>query len=164
VRRLDAEVLADALGMICGFRESYMSMIPEPFTFVPEGQRCITLYDGSITSPFLEMFGRPSRDTGLESERNNQTSEAQRMFLLNSSTIQKGLEQSGWIGKLMRTGRKDPTRMIRTIYLVVLSRLPTGAELDAVRARFEGKKANLREGAIDLAWALINSKEFLYRH
>ena len=42
-----------------------LSAIPEPFTFIPEDQRSIALPDGSITSPFLDLFGRPPRDTGL---------------------------------------------------------------------------------------------------
>ncbi|MBN2448139.1 MAG: DUF1553 domain-containing protein, partial [Phycisphaerae bacterium] len=70
VRRLDAEVLVDALSIIFGDGEEYSSAIPEPFTYIPEHERTIMLADGSISSQFLEMFGRPSRDTGLESERN----------------------------------------------------------------------------------------------
>ena len=62
-------MLIDALCQITGTTEKYSSPIPEPFTFIPEDQRSIALPDGSITSPFLEMFGRPPRDTGLESER-----------------------------------------------------------------------------------------------
>jgi hypothetical protein len=58
---------------ITGTTEKYSSSIPEPFTFIPEKERSIALPDGSITSSFLEMFGRPPRDTGLESERNNRS-------------------------------------------------------------------------------------------
>ena len=81
VRRLDAEVLIDALTAIFGGGEGYSSPIPEPFTFIPDTQRTIALADGSITSAFLEMFGRPARDTGYESERNNQPTDAQRLHL-----------------------------------------------------------------------------------
>jgi hypothetical protein len=164
VRRLDAEVLADAFARITGFREAYYSMIPEPFTFIPQDQRVIRLSDGSITSPFLEMFGRPSRDTGQESERNNNPSDKQRLFLINSTAVQKGLERSPWLRKLMRSARRDPERFIRILFLTILSRGPTEAEMRTVKASFQGKKANLQAAAIDLAWALINSKEFLYRH
>ena len=89
LRRLDAEVLIDALCQITGTTEEYSSPIPEPFTFIPGEQRSIALADGSITSSFLEMFGRPPRDTGLESERNNSPTAAQRLHLLNSSHIQQ---------------------------------------------------------------------------
>src|ERR1017187_9562576 len=39
LRRLDAEVLIDALDKITGSTENYSSAIPEPFTFIPENQR-----------------------------------------------------------------------------------------------------------------------------
>src|ERR1017187_2198414 len=58
LRRLDAEVLADAICETTGTTETYTSSIPEPFTFIPEDQRAISLPDGSITSAFLELFGR----------------------------------------------------------------------------------------------------------
>ncbi|MHC5037591.1 MAG: DUF1553 domain-containing protein [Planctomycetota bacterium] len=164
VRQLSAEVLADAFRQICGARETYSSMIPEPFTWIPPEQRSILLSDGSITSPFLEMFGRPSRDTGLESERNNNPSDAQRLFLINSSGIQRGLSRSPWLRRLVRVTRRDHRRLIRTLYLTILSRLPTAAEVTAVEPRFTAKKANRSNATIDLAWALINTKEFLYRH
>ena len=69
LRPLEAEVLIDALCQITGTTEQYSSVIPEPYTFIPEEQRSIALADASITSPFLEKFGRSPRDTGLESER-----------------------------------------------------------------------------------------------
>ena len=66
-------MLIDALDQITGTDEKYSSAIPEPYTFIPDSLRSIALPDGSITSSFLEMFGRPPRDTGLESERNNRS-------------------------------------------------------------------------------------------
>ncbi len=38
-RRLEAEVLLDALCQLTGTREEYSSPIPEPFTFIPDHQR-----------------------------------------------------------------------------------------------------------------------------
>ena len=93
LRRLEAEVLIDALCQITGTTESYSSMIPEPFTFIPEKQRSITLPDGSITSSVLEMFGRPPRDTGLESERNNRMTAAQALHLLNSTHVRAKIQK-----------------------------------------------------------------------
>ncbi len=82
LRRLEAEVMIDALCQITGTTEQYSSIIPEPYTFMPENQRAVALADASITSPFLEKFGRSSRDTGLESDRNNRPTAAQRLHLL----------------------------------------------------------------------------------
>ncbi|MCU0722247.1 MAG: DUF1549 and DUF1553 domain-containing protein [Planctomycetes bacterium] len=164
VRRLEAEVLADALRRICRLKESYSSMIPEPFTFVPDDQRAVALADGSTTGPFLELFGRPPRDTGLESERNNNPSDSQRLFLLNGSAVQKGLAGSSWLRKHLQEIQGDPRLLIRMLYLAVLSREPTAAELAAVEGRFAGKPGGFQDAAVDLAWALVNTKEFQFRH
>ena len=163
LRRLDAEVLIDSLNQITGSTEKYSSAIPEPFTFIPEDERSIALPDGSISSPFLELFGRPSRDTGLESERNNRSTAAQRLHLLNSSHIQRKIEQSQMI-KYQTESKKTPREMAVGIYLGILSRFPTEEELKTVEAYSKGGKVRPREAAVDLAWALINSAEFLYRH
>jgi hypothetical protein len=163
LRRLDAEVLIDALNQITGSTEKYSSAIPEPFTFIPENQRSIALPDGSITSPFLELFGRPPRDTGLESERNSRPTAAQRLHLLNSSQVQRKIEQSKLVQSVAGAGQ-TPRSATTAIYLAILSRNPTEAELRTAEeyARTSGTKG--REAAVDLAWALINSAEFLYRH
>jgi hypothetical protein len=164
VRRLEAEVLIDALCRISGTKESYSSPIPEPFTFIPEENRSIELADGSITSQFLEMFGRPARDTGLESERNNQPTDAQRLHLLNSTHIQNKIERSGRLSGLIKTAQGNRRELVAMIYLNILSRYPTQAELTAAVQYFQTKGINPRQATNDLAWALINTKEFLYRH
>jgi hypothetical protein len=163
VRRLDAEVLIDALCKITGTTEKYVSPIPEPFTFVPETMRSIELADGSISSPFLEMFGRPTRDTGLWSERNNHPTPAQRLHLLNSSDIQRRITEALRTGRLVRGGR-DPGKAIEALYLTILSRRPTEDEMKICLAYARSGRANLQVAAEDLVWTLVNSKEFLYRH
>ena len=164
VRRLDAEVLIDALCSLDGRGVEYMSIVPEPFTYLPNMTRSVKLKDGTITSPFLEKFGRPARDTGVETERDNDPTDAQRLFLLNSSEIQRRLERSPWLRRLMRGGKRNRLGAIRPIYITLLSREPTPAELAYVASYFGEGGRNPREASVDLAWALINSKEFLYRH
>lgn len=164
VRRLDAEVLIDALSYIAGIGEKYSSLIPEPYTFIPANQRSIALADGSITSPFLETFGRPARDTGLESERNNQPTDAQRLHLLNSTHVRQKIERSERLQRVIRDARGNPRNAIEGIYLCILSRYPTPAEVAEVQKYAQAGALNPSQAAQDLAWALINSKEFLYRH
>lgn len=160
VRRLDAEVLIDAICQISGVPESYSSIIPEPFTFLPEGQRAVSLPDGSITSSFLEMFGRPSRDTGLESDRNNRLTAAQSLHLLNSNHLRNKLRKGPGIENIVRESwssmDSDPSE---AIFLAILSRRPTDDEVSVV-----GDLCVNSGGAQEVAWALINSDEFLFRH
>lgn len=145
VRRLEAEVIIDALNQITGTTERYSSIIPEPYTFIPETCRAIALPDGSITSSFLELFGRPPRDTGLEAERNNRITAAQRLHLLNSSHVRDKLRNGPALRKLLQEGNAR-----ENLYLAILSRFPEPGEGDAAGET--------------LAWTLINTTEFLFRH
>jgi hypothetical protein len=163
MRRLDAEVLIDAICQITGTTEQYSSPIPEPFTFIPEDQRSIALADGSITSSFLEMFGRAPRNSGLESERNNRPTAAQSLHLLNSSHVQLKIQQSTRLRALLQPGG-NPRDPINVLYLTVLSRLPTDEELRIVGAYFQSVPGNKWPAVVDLVWALMNSAEFLHRH
>jgi len=163
VRRLEAEVLIDALCQITGTTEKYTSPIPEPFTFIPENQRSIALADGSITSSFLEMFGRPSRDTGLALERENNPTPAQRLHLLNSSHVQRKLEGGDKIQKVIYSNR-SPKEVAERLYLMIVSRFPTERELKVVAEYSQSDVVEGRQGLQDVAWALVNSAEFLHRH
>jgi len=162
IRRLDAEVLIDAICAVTGTSESYTSAIPEPFTFLPDGSRAIALPDGSISSSFLELFGRPARDSGFESERNSNPSAAQRLHFLNSSQIRSKIEKSTSLTKLLRNAGA-PNNTATQLYMDVLCRPPTEAEKSLVREVL-GAAANRREALIDLTWALFNTTEFLCRH
>jgi hypothetical protein len=162
-RRLEAEVLIDALCQITGTTEKYSSAIPEPFSFIPENQRSIALADGSITSAFLEMFGRPPRDTGLESERTNRPSPAQRLHMLNSSHVQRKIQQGPKLRSLLQAN-KSTQEIVNDLYLTILSRWPTEEELKIITAYSQSGTAPGRESLVDLAWALFNSEEFLHRH
>lgn len=161
VRRLEAEVLIDAICQVTGTAEQYSSPIPEPFTYLPPGHRAVSLPDASISSPFLEMFGRPPRDTGLESERTNNITAAQRLHLLNSSHIQQKVEKGPGLARLFDSG-KAPAEMAEELYLTILSRYPTDEERDLVADSMP--RGGDRKAALDIAWALINGPEFICRH
>jgi hypothetical protein len=150
--RLEAEVLLDAICQITGTTESYLSMIPEPFTFIPEIHRSIMLPDGSITSSVLEIFGRPPRDSGLESERNNNITAAQELHLLNSSHVRNKLRKGPKIQELLKSTNSG--QLVEALYLTILSRRPTSMERD--ESGYGGNQ--------DLVWALCNCEEFLFRH
>lgn len=163
MRRLDAEVLIDAICQITGTSEEYWSMVPEPYTIIPQGERAIRLGDASITSAFLELFGRPPRDVGLVSERTNRMTASQRLHLLNSSHILRKIEEGPGL-EWARTSYANPRQTVTRLYLTILSRYPTEKEWEILKQTTAKSSRLSREMVVDLIWALMNSTEFLYRH
>ncbi|MDR0870079.1 MAG: DUF1549 domain-containing protein [Planctomycetaceae bacterium] len=163
VRRIEAEVLQDALAKIFNVQISYTSEVPEPYTYIPARCRTVMLADASVTSMFLETFGRSSRDTGLDSDRNNDITESQELFLLNSTEV------NSWISKYAQRlignwKRFEGNKVINEIYLTFLSRYPTDKELDIIKKQFSRSAVPPMQTMQDIIWALLNTKEFLCKH
>ncbi len=163
LRRVEGEVLNDALNEITGSTDLYTSAVPEPFTYIPKEMAAVEVADGSITSPFLTLFGRSARATGMESERVNELASSQWLFMLNSAQIQNKLQSGPKLAALVAAGG-TPQEIAERLYLTILSRLPTEADITATE---EYAQTGVTQGPnvwLDLAWALINSPEFLMRH
>jgi hypothetical protein len=155
MRRLDAEVLIDSINQVTGATETYVSLIPEPWSYIPKDMRAVELADAGISSAFLELFGRPARDTGRVSERSNAPTGAQQLHLLNSSHIRNKLEDSAVLKALAR--EEDP---VDALYVAILSRHPTVEEREIISRQSAGR----RTLGAELAWVLINTAEFQYHH
>jgi len=162
LRRLEAEVLIDAVNEITGTTDLYTSPIPEPFTYIPKDMPAVAVADGSITSSFLTLFGRSARATGMENERVNELAASQWLHMLNSGHIQQKLERGPRLRALLGSGRK-PDEIVNELYMMVLSRRPTQDELKTV-AEYVKSTGSRAQAAVDITWSLINSTEFLYRH
>jgi hypothetical protein len=162
LRRLEAEVLIDAINAMTGTSDLYTSPIPEPFTYIPRDMPAIALADGSITSPFLTLFGRSARATGMENERDNNPVPAQWLHMLNSSHIAQKLQGGPKLRAILGSGRQ-PEAIVEELYLTILSRRPTPNELKTVAEHVQSARSRA-EASVDIVWALINNTEFLYRH
>jgi hypothetical protein len=160
VKRLPAEVIADTLNTLFINTDKLYSQVPEPYTFIPKFHKCIELNDASITTPFLEMFGRPTRDTGLEKERNNSISSDQRLFFINSTILKNKLKNARTL-RMKAYKQKTIIDRVNFVYLTFLSRYPTIEEKKLIREQILKDK---RKFLYNLFWCLVNSKEFLYNH
>ncbi|MPN02936.1 hypothetical protein SDC9_150157 [bioreactor metagenome] len=163
ILRLDAEVLDDAISDLSGVSSRYSSVIPEPFTYLPPDQRSVTIADGSITSSFLILFGRPPRDSGLFSERNNTVTASQRLQLFNSGELYRKLAKIPQREEL----KKLPfSKKVEALYWLFYSRPPTAGEARVLQEFFDRlpKGKAKWEFPREICWILLNSREFLYQH
>ena len=73
------------------------------------------------------------------------------------------LERGPALKAILVSGRK-PAGIAEELYLTILSRKPTQQELKTVADYVHSTRTRKSQAATDVAWALINSPEFLYRH
>ena len=152
-RRLDAEVLDDAICSLTGAVRDFNSIAPEPYSFLPPTRKAVLIEDGSISSAFLLLFGRPARDSGFLEERNNTITAKQRLYLYNSSKLWRDLGAMVARPSFKGLSHKD---QIEDLYMRFLSRPPVKDELFYLDQK---NSINAR----DVAWYILNSREFLYR-
>jgi hypothetical protein len=152
---LPAEPLLDA---ICASTE-----IPEKFAGLPPGTRAVQLPDGEVNHVFLKTFGQPGRELACECEREGDSNLAQALQLINGPTINDKMRApNNRIGRMIAKKATD-LELLEELYLATLSRPPQEGE---VRAALDhvNKGMDKRKAWEDVQWALLNSKEFLFRH
>lgn len=153
-RRLNAEQLMDALTQATGVRPKF----PE----VPADTPAEAFPDPHVGKDgFLDLFGRPQRESAGESERKTDLSLPQALNLVNGKTISDAIaDPTGRIAKALMKGATDRS-LIEELYLTTLSRLPTPNEFDQGITYLRSGDGRASR-AQDLLWALLNSKAFLY--
>jgi hypothetical protein len=163
VRPLKAETLLDAFSRVLE--------APVKFDGFPLGTRAAELPDAQVGARgvlpgegprFLKAFGKPDRLMSCECERGDDTTLVQAFQLLTGGLLHQMLTQSdNRLGRLMKDGASDAA-IVEDLYLSGLCRLPTererAAALDLI-ARSKDRRAGLE----DVAWGVVNAKEFLLR-
>jgi len=154
-RRPDAEVTLDMISQVLG--------VPEKFEGFPEGTRAIGLWDSKVRHYFLKTFGRPQRISSCECERNDEVNIAAVLHLLNSESITAKISnENGTVARLLRENADD-AKVIDELFLLFLSRPPTDKEKEGLLAHVKKQDAGKRRVAFeDIAWALLNTKEFMF--
>jgi len=168
-RRLQAEVLLDAIDDLAGTRTDFPNL--------PPGTRAIALPDNSYNtaSPFLRVFGRPENESVCECERGQSSSLSQSLHLMNAGDIRGKLASGSGRAEQLAKAETTAAQKIEELYLVAFSRKPAPAELqtaidyvispqtDAAGNPIDSARAT-REAFQDLVWALMNTREFMFNH
>jgi hypothetical protein len=163
-RRLTAEQTLDAIAQVLD--------VPVPFGDQKPGTKAVQLpgvrNGGHRYSPpeigdrFLALFGKPNRLQSCDCERTDETTLAQTFELVSGELIQQLLSSDK--GRLARdaVANSDDSAIIEELYWRALSRPPTSHEIAATIAHVSRQKSRSL-GLEDVAWALLNSNEFLLR-
>lgn len=168
-RRLEAEVLLDAIDDLTGNRTTFANL--------PPGTRAVALPDNSYnkSSQFLQVFGRPDNTSVCECEREESSSLAQSLHLINSSEIKSKLSTAAGRAKKLAAAQAEHEANITELYRAAFARIPTPEELQTSIAYLNdvpvdtngnpmNEKQALEQNYQDLIWALMNTKEFLFNH
>ena len=164
VKRLTAEQLLDAQCQALG--------IAPRLNGYPEGTRAgqmagvkrVRRRDGKPMAGdrFLTVFGKPQRLLPCECERSNETTLSQAFLMISGQGIQERLShEDNLLARLVASDRSNQ-ELIEELYWSILSRPPSDDEVAAIRRLFDDTDNRL-EIIQDVAWAMLNSKEFIFR-
>jgi hypothetical protein len=165
IRRLPAETLLDAQCQVLG--------VAAEFNGYPEGTRAGQVRGAQRVRPrdqrptaaerFLKTFGKPDRLLACECERSNETTLKQAFTLIGDEGLNELLGAEGSRLQELVHSLLPNADVVTELYWSALSRPPTSEELSAAEALLasgEDRPVLLQ----DLAWAILNSKEFVFRH
>jgi hypothetical protein len=162
-RRLTAEQLLDAQHQVTG--------VPAEFSGYPKGMRAGEIpgvraksrrFKPSQADMFLTTFGKPPRELVCECERSSDTTLGQTFQLISGPEIAGMLSTAdNRIGDLIKSQKTDEDA-VAELYWAALTRPPTDEERSAMCNHVHESK-DRRKGLEDVAWALLNAKEFVLR-
>ena len=158
IRRQRAEVMLDTITQVTETKNKFQGL--------PLGSRAVQIADGGTTNYFLTTFGRATRETVCSCEVKMDPSLSQALHLLNGPTVTAKVEQGGLVKRLIAEG-KTPEQIIEEIYVRSFTRKPTAEEVKQLMGQVASvgeDKAQRELVLIDVFWAVLNSKEFMFNH
>jgi hypothetical protein len=161
-RRLSAEQLFDSL---------YLALQVRPdLDGVEKGTRAGQMAGprGGRGSPdpmspeaFLIQFGKPKRELDCECERANDTTIGQIFQFISGPVVGRVIhEKYNRLESLLKN--PDPGAIVRDLFWALLARAPAPDEakvMESLIASSQDRRATLE----DIAWSLVNAKEFVLR-
>jgi hypothetical protein len=157
-RRLSAEQLLDAIGEVTG--------VPTKYPGVPLGEPATAIARGRAGVRFLDVFGRPARESACTCDRSDEPTLAQALHLLNGDTLaQKIAAREGRLRRAVAAGVPSAA-MLEDLFLAAYGRTPRADEAERLLMVVEATTGapGLLAAWQDVYWAVLNSQEFLCQH
>jgi hypothetical protein len=155
IRRIPSEVLLDAISQVTDTQVKFSSL--------PLGARAVDIAGGGGGNYFLDVFGRPSRESACSCERRNEPTLAQVLHLVNGSTYTNAIENAE--NSLNQQLKAEATNeaIIEDLYLAAFSRKPSEGEALKM-ANYVTESPERKAALEDIYWSVLNSKEFVFTH
>lgn len=154
-QRLTAEVLLDAIDSATGIRTRYNGL--------PEGTLAIQLPDEDFSNSFLNLFGRPPRESACECEREAKPDLAQSLFVMNDAFFSDKVNSKAALAERLAKDSRGLEQKVDDLFVTILSRSPTAEDMRSALEYIRSEQ-DAAAGFRNLVWVLLNTKEFLYVH
>ena len=112
--------MLDAVGVVTGSREKFANL---PASFL-----ATQLPDDGFASYFLDVFGRPKRESVCECERSTEANLSQTLHLLNSDDINGKLTPDTARAAMFAKDSRPDGDKVEELYRLALARKPTDEE------------------------------------
>ena len=152
-RPMPPQVLLDIVNQASGAKEQF-SVFPE--------QSKATQAPLQMYNYFLDAFGRSHREFLADINPQLEPNLVQTLHMINSDYIDNKARYGSTVGQIIG-GKATDEDVVKQMFLRTFSRPPSSAETNkavAILKTIPDKK----EGATDLMWALLSSREFYFNH
>jgi hypothetical protein len=158
VRPLLAEALVDSINAALEASDNFG---PD----VPPGTQAIELAPSRFSEPavnaLFSILGRGSRKSACDCERASTPSLRQSLYLMSDARILSKV-RGGRLARLLTENRPDEA-IVEELYLATLSRRPDADEREFSLDHIASSN-DRAEALTDIAWALVNTREFVTNH
>ena len=155
-RRLSAEQLLDAIGQV--------TEVPTKFRGIPLGQSAVQVVEPDGGNRFLDLFGRPDRDSVCTCERREEPTLNQVLHLINGETIEAKVRSSKSRLARLLAAEVAPEAVLEELFLAAYARAPRPDEQQRILTAIAAAGEDAGGAWEDVLWAIFNSSEFLFQH
>jgi hypothetical protein len=161
LRRLRADVLFDCIGQALEYRHPFRRSTAERAVVTFEGGR-----RDDYNTYFFTTFGQARRQSVCTCETQSEASLSQALHLMNGKTINTALQREPVLIPRLMAELGESEAIVRAIFVRFLSRDPSQGELERFLARDprSSDKRVQKQYFDHVAWALLNTSEFMFNH
>lgn len=162
VRRLWSEEIADSIAQSSGIATTYNNAVWGPVSWamkLPEPLN--TGGNGTAASRvFLDAFLRGNRD---DQARSGDGSISQALDLMNDNFVMQRVNSNAAASLVVKALALPDDQLVNTLFLNVLSRYPTAAEMSTALQNLQSQATRTKEARY-LYWSLYNKVDFVFNY